>query len=308
VEPTVEAVCAVVLESAGGRLGVLWFSFDQPHLFDDDARRFITALASQTSQALGRARLSQAQVQTSRRLQQSLLPARLPAIAGLDVAAVYHPLGETMQIGGDFYDLWQVGQDTWMFTVGDACGTGPEASGLGAQVRFAVRALARSTGDLEELLWSLNEVLVESEVAGHESGRFCTAIVGLIKRRSRSFDITMVSGGHPEPVRRVAGMPSELVELRGTLLGILPDITVGCTSVALGPGDTLVCYTDGVVEARRAGDLFGFDRMLRAIDEAPRGATACAGALESAVVEHSGGELRDDMAILVLTVRGEVSG
>ncbi len=65
-------------------------------------------------------------------------------IPGLDIAAVYHPFGDGMEVGGDFYDIWPVRSGQWAVAIGDATGTGPEAAGLTALVRHTLRALAMS--------------------------------------------------------------------------------------------------------------------------------------------------------------------
>src|SRR5205085_6222188 len=101
-EPDTVSVCAVPLDVQGRRLGALRFSFNEPRLFDEDERRFVLTMAAQAAQALDRSELQQQQIDNSRRLQRSLLPPSMPAIPGIDVAAVYQPFGNGMEVGGDF--------------------------------------------------------------------------------------------------------------------------------------------------------------------------------------------------------------
>ncbi|MHB1929358.1 MAG: hypothetical protein ACYCUG_08060 [Acidimicrobiales bacterium] len=84
-------------------------SFSQPKLFDQEERQYVLTLAAQTAQALDRANLHEHRADLARRLQRSLLPPALPEIPGLDIAALYHPLGDQSEIGGDFYDVWPIG-------------------------------------------------------------------------------------------------------------------------------------------------------------------------------------------------------
>ncbi|HEV3402284.1 MAG TPA: GAF domain-containing protein, partial [Acidimicrobiales bacterium] len=153
------ALCAVPLEVEGRRLGALRFSFAEPRLFDEDERRFVLALAAQTAQALNRAQLQRERLDVSRRLQRSLLPPQVPSVPGVDVAALYHPFGDGMDVGGDFYDLWPVRNGRWAIAIGDVSGTGPEAAAVTALVRHTLRALTMSQSDPERVMHSLNQAL-----------------------------------------------------------------------------------------------------------------------------------------------------
>lgn len=86
----------------------------------------------------------------------------------------------------------------------------------------------------------------------------------------------------------------------GSLLGVLDGVTIGSAVVALEPGDTLVLYTDGVIEARRRGVMFGPEGVRAVMGSAPAGAASLAQALESAVLDHTGGAVSDDLAALVI--------
>ena len=194
-EATTVALCAVPLEVQGRRLGALRFSFDQARLFDEDERRFVLALAAQTAQALDRAQLQRDRIDVSRRLQRSLLPPSVPVIPGLDVAAVYHPFGDGMEVGGDFYDIWPVRPGQWAVAIGDAAGTGPEAAGLTALVRHTLRALAMSQPEPPKVMATLNTALLEA-LSDLDGERFCTAIFGLITVGD-AIEVWAAGGGHP---------------------------------------------------------------------------------------------------------------
>ena len=299
-EAATVALCAVPLEVQGRRLGALRFSFGQARLFDDDERRFVLALAAQTAQALDRAQLQRDRLDVSRRLQRSLLPPTVPVIPGLDVAAVYHPFGDGVEVGGDFYDIWSVRPGQWAISIGDAAGTGPEAAGLTALVRHTLRALAMSNPDPRHVMATLNVALLEAEPdpAGE---RFCTAIFGLISV-GEAIEVWAAGGGHPPPVVRRADGRTETVGVGGSLLGVFRDPEVGSVRLPLHAGDTLVLVTDGVLEARNGGLQFGVGGVERVLATETGDAAAVAAALKSAALEHSGGSLSDDMAILVLRV------
>jgi serine phosphatase RsbU (regulator of sigma subunit) len=120
------------------------------------------ALAAQTAQALDRAHLLASRMEVSRRLQRSLLPPALPEVPGLEVAAIYHPFGEGMDVGGDFYDIWPVRPGQWAIAVGDAAGTGPEAASVTALVRHTLRALTLTDARPDSILRTLNAALLDA--------------------------------------------------------------------------------------------------------------------------------------------------
>jgi serine phosphatase RsbU (regulator of sigma subunit) len=294
------STCAVPLLAGDHRLGALRFSFPQPRLFDEDERRFVLALAAQTAQALHRAQLYEERLDFSRRLQRSLLPRRLTPPPHMAIAGVYHSLGDGAELGGDIYDLWPMEDGRWGLTIADASGTGPEAAALTAMVRFSLRALATSGATPASVVDQLNRALLGAELGGFDGERFCTAVFGVLTPGTTSAVVELSGGGHPSPlVRRASGAIDE-VPVGGSLLGVLDEATVGSAAVTLEPGDTLVMFTDGVIEARRQGRLFGVEGVCAVLQSAPSGAAAMAEALEAAVLEHTGGVVSDDLALLVL--------
>ena len=302
-EPATVSVCAVALEVQGRRLGALRFSFNDPRLFDEDERRFVLTLAAQGAQALDRAQMQQSRMEASTRLQRSLLPPSIPTIPGIDVAAVYHPLGDGIEVGGDFYDLWKIDDDTYGLAIGDVVGTGPEAAALTALVRYSLRALTLQSADPSSTLVALNHALQGASADPETNEVFCTAIFGILRTCGPQVEVTLASGGHPFPFVHRAGGQVQEIALGGTLLGPLPVIDVVTAHVTLEPGDMLVLFTDGVVEARRSDDeMFESDGIRRVLTEASASARSTVEALEAAVLAHVGGVLADDMAALVLRI------
>jgi serine phosphatase RsbU (regulator of sigma subunit) len=297
------SVCAVPLTVGDRRLGAIRFSFPEPRLFDEDERRFVLALAAQAAQALDRTQLYEQRMDFSRRLQLSLLPRELVAPAHVDVAAVYHSLGDGMELGGDIYDTWPISEDCWGLAIVDASGTGPEAAALTAMVRFTLRALTVADINPASVLFKLNRALLGIDLPGMEGERFCTAIFGVLLPGPRS-TVALAGGGHPPPlVRRSDGRVEEL-PVGGSLLGVFEDTEISSRSVTLDLDDTLVLYTDGAIEARRGNDMFGIEGLTEAIASAPEGATAVAEAIERSVLAHTGGIVSDDLAALVIHSKG----
>ncbi len=302
-EATTVSMCAVPLIVLGRRLGALRFSFTEAHLFDDDERRFVLALAAQSAQALDRSQLQRARVDVSRRLQRSLLPPRLPEVPGVEVAALYHPFGDEVEVGGDFYDVWPLGPEPaqWAVAIGDASGTGPEAAALTALVRYTLRALTMTDRHPVSILESLNRALL-AHVAEGENERFCTAILGILTVSGEGVVLDLASGGHPYPIVRRADGSLNTERLGGSLLGQFDTIDVAHRRLALHPGDVFLMFTDGVVEARSEGAFFDTRRVRAVLAEAHRSAVDVVRSLGGAVVAHSGGRLSDDVAAVAIRV------
>ena len=235
----------------------------------------------------------------ARTLQQSLLPPSLPAIPGLSLAATYRPAGEGLEVGGDFYDVFPTGRRAWGFVMGDVCGKGAEAASLTALARYSVRTAALAARKPSRILGTLNEAVLREE--GDE--RYCTVTFVRLRTLSDGAEVTVASGGHPLPMVLRADGGAVEVGRWGTAIGLFPDTSLSDTTTALHPGDTLLLYTDGVVEARRGDELFGTERLARTLEEiGPVSADALVRRVEEAVIEFSDGDLRDDLALLAVQV------
>lgn len=291
------SMCAVPLRAGDRLFGALRFSFSEPRLFDEDERRFVTALAAQAAQALDRAQLYQERSDLSRRLQRSLLPPALPHIPGLDVAAAYQPLGNGMELGGDFYDMWPIAEAEWAFALGDVCGKGPEAAAVTALVRYSLRAITGANADLVAVVGRLNDVLLSS---AQTDDQFSTVMFGTIRMVGDGARMEFVTGGHPGPVVQRASGELSIVNTEGTLLGAFPVIDVRSYRIDLAPGDRVVLYTDGVTEARSAGVMFGSEGLLAVTRGAPVASSDAAAIVEASVLAYSGGVLSDDLAVLII--------
>src|SRR3954452_15922781 len=263
-----------------------------------DEWSLIEALAQRIALAVDSALQYEERAYVARTLQQSLLPGTLPTIPGVDLAAQYVAAGEGMEVGGDFFDVFAVGeQDEWALVIGDVCGKGAEAAAVTALARYTLRAVTSRSPSPSATLATLNEEMLRQM----PEPRFLTAVLGhLAVAPEGGGRLTLASGGHHAPVILRASGSAEIAECRGMLLGVEPDArAVDCT-LDLQPGDAIVLYTDGISEAR-------VDRPLPAAAVAAAlrpGLTAGAAAIARRAVElaeeHAGGPLRDDVAVLVL--------
>ncbi len=231
-------------------------------------------------------------------LQQTLIPPAVPTVEGLDVAAVYEPAGDGHEVGGDFYDLFRVGENSWFVVVGDVCGKGVEAAVVTSAARFAMRAAAMEHTDVRQILTVVNSVLL-----AHESERFCT--LGLIRldRNGDGWTATFASAGHPPAIFAPAdGAPPHRVEACGTVAGVLEAPSFQVVTFELSPGDAMVMYTDGVTEARNGDSFFGEDRLADAVGRRRHSANALANGLLDEVLKFQAGHQRDDVVITAVRI------
>lgn len=243
-------------------------------------------------------------------LQESLLPPDLPRIDGIDLGSRFHPAGDGSEIGGDFYDIFQVGEDEWFAVMGDICGKGAGAARLTALTRYSLRATTVRTHSVEQNLLELNAALVRQYEVDRERGehRFATATVIRFRRDGDGVVVQAGSGGHAPPlVVRACGKVEEIA-CRGPLLGVFETASFTTGTGRLGPGDLLVLYTDGVTEARRDREDYGDERLVDLLSsQAGRSASAVAGAIEDAVLHYQDGVARDDIAVLAVGPQAELS-
>ncbi|MFH9656893.1 PP2C family protein-serine/threonine phosphatase [Streptomyces sp. NPDC017248] len=238
-------------------------------------------------------------------LQQSLVPASLPDVPGLESAVYYHTASAD-QLGGDFYDLFPMHGDRWGFFLGDVCGKGPQAAALTSLTRYTLRAAAQHAPEPAAALTALNTVLHERYAASGDP-RYCTAIFGTLQPGADGHvHVRLASGGHPPAlVLRAGGYADFLPTPGGLLVGVLPTAPFVTAQATLAPGDTLLLYTDGLTEARTGAtrdSLYG-DEALH--EFAARHAPAAAGEVISALAGLLGGfgdGLEDDTALLALGV------
>jgi serine phosphatase RsbU (regulator of sigma subunit) len=256
-------------------------------------------IASRCALALDNARLFRERSRIARTLQESLLPPILPDLPGLDVAARFRAAGDGLELGGDFYDLFETGDSDWAVAIGDVCGKGSEAAAITALARYTVRAAAMRQAGPSQILSLLNEALLRQRT----DKRFCTVLYGRLGRNGNGHSFEFASGGHPLPLVLRAGDAGAEVGVPGTLLGIVPDPDLSDARVQLTPGDAVVLYTDGVTDSvapariLTAGDLASEVGTPAGLD-----ADTIAERVMAAALSGAGGEPRDDIAILVLKV------
>ena len=275
-------------------------------------------LARRAALAVDNARLYRGRSQVARTLQEGLLPSRLPEVPGVEVGLRYLSVGE-VDVGGDFYDLFEERMverngsskpsSSWGVAIGDVSGKGAAAAAVLALARYTIRALSTREAHPSAVLSGLNETMLRQR---REQGdhKFCTATYVKLKiseeEAERDVKITVCRGGHPVPVLLKADGSIYKIGQLGRAIGVFDDANLTEQEVRLAPGDALVLYTDGVVEARSPDGLFFGEERLMALlrSSVTLDASSIAGRIEGAVLNFQEQALRDDVAVLVLRVPG----
>jgi serine phosphatase RsbU (regulator of sigma subunit) len=184
--------------------------------------------------------------------------------------------------------------------IGDVCGKGPEAAAITALVRYTLRASVLHARRPSVILTELNQALLQQSL----DHRFCTVLYASVTPRDDGLEAVLATGGHPLGLVLRADGSVETAGSPGTLLGILREVEISEERVLLRPGDALVLYTDGVVEASPADEALAPERLAVVLGAlAGRDAGAIAEAIERKALEVQDGRLRDDVAVVVLRVR-----
>jgi serine phosphatase RsbU (regulator of sigma subunit) len=236
-----------------------------------------------------------APVATAAQLQQELLPPRIAAARGAELAACILP---AYDVGGDWFDIATSSSGAWL-AVGDAVGKGMVAAALSALAVSAQRSVRQAGGSLDDAVWAIHDAVRE----GSAGEAFMTLV--LAEWDARDHTISWINCGHPPPLLRHADgrltdldsqttMPTGIEELP-------PKVRVNQASIT--PGDCVLMFSDGVYERRDAAGMgFGRHGIHAVLESTPRSAAAAIASLQRAVLSAGPGELRDDATMLAMRV------
>ncbi|MET8370708.1 PP2C family protein-serine/threonine phosphatase [Micromonospora profundi] len=297
------AVLVCPMRGAGGPAGALLLIRRSGRAgFEPRDIELAREFAARAGAALATAELYGEQAHLARVLQTSLLPPELPTVPGVSIAGGYRSAGDTLRIGGDFYEVFPHSRGA-LFALGDVCGKGVGAAVLTGRVRQSLQTLRLVEQRPLELIHLLNRALFDAPEAARRS-QFTTLLLGSLERGPTGVDIRIAGGGHPAPLLVTASGSVTPVPVGGMPVGALADARFAETRVHLGPGDLLLAYTDGVTEAHGGPidvEMFGEHRL--------RAALASAAGLPPAVLvdrllqlvdEWLGGQAHDDIAMLAV--------
>ncbi len=293
---------AVAPMFARGRLvGALSFlHITRDRHFDEDDLTLLEDLSTRAAMALDNARLYAERDRIANVLQRGLRPDEPQPIPGLEVSVVFEAAGEGVELGGDFYDVIPVNGVHYVL-VGDVAGHGAEVAAYTAQIRHTVRALARLATAPAEIVERVNTVLVETDTGE----RFATLQLARIEtRESGAIDVELASAAHPPAVIVRADGSTQTLS-GGAIVGVWQQVEVAVHRFSVEPGETLLLYTDGWLEAgpvelhrtpeELAQEIAGIaDDDLEAVLDR----------LRADAVDRAGSELRDDLVLLGLRPTG----
>jgi serine phosphatase RsbU (regulator of sigma subunit) len=239
-------------------------------------------------------RLYEDQRHRTETLQRSLLPRELPQPPGVQVAARYWPADKTSEIGGDFYDLFEIEGGRWGVTIGDVCGKGIEAAALTGVTRHTIRAAARHVDSPVDVLgWTYEAI------RGYDDETYATVCFAFLRLIDDRAELDVALAGHPGPMLYRSDGSVEALGERGTVLGLV-EPRVSRTRHAIVAGDTVVFYTDGITDAPGEQGV-PLDELGDAVRQSVRsGPAGMVDAIRACIDAHRPGGSGDDTAILVL--------
>jgi serine phosphatase RsbU (regulator of sigma subunit) len=287
------------LAARGRLLGVLTIGWPGPRDFSQENREVKAALAAYTAQSLERALLLEQRRDVARTLQDAMLTA-LPQPERFRLAAAYLPAAQADQVGGDWYDGLVLPGGDLAVMVGDVTGHDMDAAARMGQLRSTLRAFAWDRSDAAPSSW-----LARLDRADHGLGlaTVASALAARLTADPAAGGATLrwSSAGHPAPVLVRPGEPGRLLDrANDLLLGVLPDRPRADHAVELAAGDTVVLYTDGLVERRGADLRRGLATLVAEAGRlADREPDAFVRDLTGALVD---GRPADDVAVLAVRV------
>lgn len=257
-----KAWVALPMMAAGRPIGALRFAFTSPREITDEDRVFLEALAGQCALAIGRATLYEREHGTAEALQRSLLPEELPEVRGVGMAAFYRSGTQHVQVGGDWYDAFPLPDGRIAGVLGDVMGKGiPAATGMG-RVRNALRALAFSMPEPADVLTGLDRMFDATE----GMDQVTTLVYFVLDPVTGRLELS--NAGHLPPLVLTGGAAPALLETD-------PDTPLGVSSKRghhkffVQPGNTVVLYSDGLVENRRRSVAAGLEELVNIASQAP---------------------------------------
>jgi serine phosphatase RsbU (regulator of sigma subunit)/PAS domain-containing protein len=262
-------------------------------------QRIALRISERVALAVDNARIASERAEIAETLQNGLRPSAIPSIPGWFLSALYNPAGAENRAGGDFYDLLRI-EDGWMAVIGDVTGHGARAASLTALARYTLRTASSLTGDPQRALAELNDALL------NQPGTALCSVAAFTLDQPAHGEIRVAVAGHPPPLLLHGGETRE-IHPPGPILGAFENAEWEIETLSLDPGDRLLVYTDGVVEARGRSGRFGEDRLCRCAGEADDPDETIR-RIWSELEEFAVDGLQDDAAALAVMLDGTGAG
>ena len=277
-------------------IGAVSVLFSRSAAVGTDEVEALNVLAAQAGTAIENVRRFERQRRVARSLQSGLMTTETPDLKTCRFGAVYEAASSDSDVGGDFFDLFELPDDRVGLVVGDVSGKGAEAAAQTAMAKYMLRAFALRNPAPASVLYHLNNALVQ----GLPEDRFTTVMYGLLDPEERQVQLAL--GGHPAPlVYRAGSRDVETVEPDGSIVGAFEDQQFDAANVDLKAGDVLLAFTDGLLETRNAEDLYGRERIIESLAKHAPGTDA--EALARLIYEDAAafGTVSDDTVVFAVT-------
>lgn len=289
------SMIAVPLLTRGRSIGVLMVFSARRGAFSDEDLSVLQTFASQAALALDTARLYSREHEVASVLQKSILPSDLPEFDEIETQSVYQPAGSDNEIGGDYYDALRNRDGSIWFAIADVCGKGVVAATKTSMIKYAARSFIAAGLTPAQVVTEVNRMTTETG----DPSDIVTLWIGRYDPDAAT--LTWANGGHPSALLGRVDGTVERLGTTGPLLGAMAEAPYDDESVTVNPGDRILLYTDGVTEARQGNTFYGEERVA---DLFARTSDRPATALLESVRGYVDGELRDDIAVLAITIRG----
>jgi serine phosphatase RsbU (regulator of sigma subunit) len=288
-------VGAQIVGMQRGNRGRASFSARRINILNGIAQQAATAVVNNQlyKESSERARLQQ-ELDVAHTIQASFMPDGSPNIPGCSVATYWQA---ARQVGGDFYDFLQLGDDKWGIVIADVADKGVPAALFMALSRTILRAVAFSREDPGHVLMRANEIIAHEA----RSDLFVTLFYGVWDPASERF--TYANAGHNPPLLLQPNGTFQPLQGHGVALGVLPEIQMNSRSIPLRPGETIILYTDGVTEALNEDyDEYGLERLqVAARAAARRPVPDIVSHITNTIRDHTGQTPQsDDMTLMVI--------
>jgi serine phosphatase RsbU (regulator of sigma subunit) len=288
-----------VIAGAESALGAVVVTFDGVVTLGPDESQALSVMVAQAASAVANAQRYERQRRVARSLQSALLSTDIPSNDSFEIHATYEPAGSEAEVGGDFYDAFDLTDGSVAIVVGDVSGKGAEAAAHTAMAKYMLRAFAMRNPGPGSVLFHLNNALCK----GLDDDKFTTMFYGVYDPRMGT--LTFADGGHPEPLLyRARSDEIEVIRADGSIVGAFENQRFDQATVDLEPGDILIAYTDGLIETRNVadGELYGLERVE---DSLKRNSNLAASQLTRAIYQdaHAFGSVTDDTVVFALSMK-----